>query len=406
MGININLNYKPHPLQKQVHQACDDEDIRFVVMVAGRQSGKSFLLKIEALKRALSKSKIKVLVVSPTDSQVAKLFDELYDAVADSGIVRSKSSSSGDMSITFTNKSTILFRSARSENNLRGLTIDHLLVDESSFLSSETYYRILLPMITTRPESKVLLCSTPNGRNNWFYSEYKMKSPMRKSFRFTYLDNPLADKKLIEEMKKSMTDISFRQEFLCEFIDGSTLFQNIRDCEIDEFEVKPSEKFYGAIDIGMVSDNTVFSVINEHGQLIEQDAFTGLQVNELLERLDQTYKKYNFEKVLVESNSYGLTILQLLREKWEDKVAGFLTTNKSKNQIISNLINAFSRKEIQFVRNEDLVEELNDFTYNTTASGAIQFGAISGKKDDRIMSLAIGWFCWNRRYSNNVPIQF
>ena len=57
--------------------------------------------------------------------------------------------------------------------------------------------------------------------------------------------------------------------------------------------------------------------MNDSGQLVYQDAFTGLEVNDLIKRLDDTFRKYNFSSVYVESNSYGLTILQLLREKWK-----------------------------------------------------------------------------------------
>lgn len=403
--MNISINYKPHKAQAQIHDACDDDDIRFITVITGRQFGKSKLIQIQSLKWALSGPKKIVMIVSPTDAQVSKIFDEMISPLIDSGIVSSKSESSGDMFIKFTNQSCIIFRSSRSEDSLRGNTLDFLCIDEAAFIKESVYKKILLPMLTTRPNSKVLLCSTPKGKN-YLYSEFNMKGKMYKAFRFTYKDNPLADRKLIEEFKVKMTDMEFRQEFMAEFVDSATLFTNIRDCEISDFEVNPSQHYYGGIDIGLVSDNTVFSVINDSGQLVYQDAFTGIEVNDLIKRLDDTFRKYNFSSVYVESNSYGLTILQLLREKWFDKVKGFNTTHKSKGDIISNLINAFSMKKIQFVQNEDLIQELNDFGYSITDTGSVKYQAITGK-DDRVMSLAICYYAYNRRHiSNSVPIQF
>lgn len=403
--MNITINYKPHKAQQQIHEACDDDDIRFITVITGRQFGKSKLIQIQSLKWAFSGPNKKVMIVSPTNRQVSKIFDEMISPLMDSGIVSKKSESVGEMYITFTNGSTIIFGSAHSEDRLRGNTIDYLCVDECAFIKESVYKKILLPMITTRPNSKVLLCSTPKGKN-YLYSEFNMKGKMYKSFRFTYKDNPLADRKLIEEMKLKMSDLEFRQEFMAEFVDGATLFTNIRDCEIQDFDVIPSQNFYGGIDIGLVSDNTVFSVMNDSGQLVYQDAFTGLEVNDLIKRLDDTFRKYNFSSVYVESNSYGLTILQLLREKWFEKVKGFTTTHNSKGNIISNLINAFSMKKIQFVQNEDLIQELNDFGYSITETGSVKYAAITGK-DDRVMSLAICYYAYNRRHiTNSVPIQF
>lgn len=403
--MEITIEFQPHRTQRIVMDACDDPFTRFVTLVTSRQWGKSKLIQIQSIKWALSKPKQHIFIVSPTDSQVGKIFDEMIAPLINSGIVKSKSESSGEMYIKFTNNSIIEFKSARSEDNLRGNTLDYLILDEASFVKEATFRKILLPMLITRPESKVLLASTPAGKN-WFYTEYNRKGDLYQSFKYTYKDNPLIDMELIEEYKKSMTDLQFQQEFCGEFLDSSVLFTNVRECEINQTEVTPSNVFYGGIDLGLVGDFSVFSVINEHGELVYQDRFNGLEIDRLIERLDDTFNRYNFEKVFVESNSFGLVVLQMLRDKWDDKVSGFNTTQKSKSDIISNLIKAFSLKQIKFVENPNLIEELNDFGYTINETGGVKYAAISGH-DDAVMSLSIGWYCYNRRHSiNTIPMVF
>ena len=403
--MEITIEFQPHRTQQIVMNACDDPFTRFITLVTSRQWGKSKLIQIQSIKWALAKPKQHIFIVSPTDSQVGKIFDEMLPPLINSGIVKSKSESSGEMYIKFSNNSIIEFKSARSEDNLRGNTLDYLIIDEAAFVKESTYKKILLPMLITRPNSKVLLASTPAGKN-WFYSEYNRKGDLYQSFRFTYKDNPLIDMELIEEYKKSMTDLQFQQEFEGQFLDSSVLFTNVRECEISNSDITPSNVFYGGIDLGLVGDFSVFSVINEHGELVYQDRFNGLEIDDLIDRLDDTFNKYNFEKVLVETNSFGLVVLQMLRDRWDDKVSGFNTTQKSKSDIISNLIKAFSLKQIKFAENPNLIEELNDFGYTINETGGVKYAAISGH-DDCVMSLAIGWFCYNRRHSiNTIPMVF
>ena len=402
--MEINIQYKPHFAQSLIHDACDDPFNKFITVNTSRQFGKTKLIQVQSLKWALEGRNQMIWIVSPTDSQALKIMQQMIGPLLESGIVKNKSETKGDIYIKFVNGSQIQFKSARSEDNLRGNTLDYLIVDEAAFIKESVYNKILLPMIITKPNSRVLLCSTPKGRTNWFYHQFKKTGDLYTSFKFTYKDNPMVDMDLIEEFKKTMPEDVFRQEYLAEFVDASVLFSNLQECEI--LEPTESDEFYGGIDLGMKEDYTVFSVVNEFGELVEQDSFRGLEVNEMIDRLDKTFKKYNFKKVFVEDNSFGITIVQLLRERWFEKVKPFNTNVRSKSNIISNLISAFSQKIIKFVKNDDLVDELCDFGYVITPTGGIKYSAMTGH-DDKVMSLAIAWECYNKRHIvSGVPIQF
>ena len=404
--MDITIQYKPHYAQSLIHEACDNDDYKFITCNTSRQFGKTKLLSIQAIKWALQAPNLLIWIVLPTDGQALKIAQGIMGPLQESGIVKTKSETLGSISITFLNKSKIQFKSARSEDNLRGNTLDYLIIDEAAFIKESVFQNILLPMIITKKSSRVLICSTPKGRTNWFYTQYMKKGDIYKSFKFTYKDNPMVDMDIIDEFKKSYPEDFFKQEFLAEFIDASQLFSNIEQCEIENHLISESDIYYGGIDLGMKNDFSVFSVVNEFGELVYQDSFTGLEVGALIDRLDETFKKYNFQRVYVEDNSFGIAIVQLLRERWFEKVKPFNTNVKTKSNIISNLISAFSQKLIKFTTNDELVSELCDFGYKVTNSGAITYSAISGH-DDRVMSLAIAWECFNKRHlSAEVPIQF
>jgi hypothetical protein len=67
------------------------------------------------------------------------------------------------------------------------------------------------------------------------------------------------------------------------------------------------------------------------------------------------------------------------------------TTNSTKEQIISNLAVRIAQKEISFNEmDKGLFSQFGTFLGKFLKSGRMQFEAMSGCHDDRIMSLAIG----------------
>ena len=85
-------------------------------------------------------------------------------------------------------------------------------------------------------------------------------------------------------------------------------------------------------------------------------------------------------------------IQKLVKNK--SKIREWTTSNSSKEEIMSKLAVVVAQKGIVFDEmDRSLFSEFGTFIANYTKSGHLQFGAISGKHDDRIMSLAIALRC-------------
>ena len=114
---------KPYPAQLEVIKTCFDKETVFIIVNGSRQTGKTLLSTLTALKWALDTSNQCVMVVSPTDSQVKKIYKQMIQMIEPIlSIVKTYKIQSGDCEIVFNNGSSILFRSALSENTLRGAT--------------------------------------------------------------------------------------------------------------------------------------------------------------------------------------------------------------------------------------------------------------------------------------------
>ena len=392
--------YSPHSKQKEIHSAClASNPAFFITVVAGRRGGKSMAAQNQGLFWALKDAGSTVWYVCPTDGQCQNVITELAKAVKDSGLVKKINNSKGDRVIEFENGSQIHFKSAMAADSLRGSKVNYMIIDEAAFINNKLFDTVLMPSMAVGGR-KVLIISTPKG-TNWFHNYYQkglVKGQRKfKSFKFTSKDNPAVDQELIELFRSQVPEAVFNQEYLGEFVDSAAVFKYIEEiCILQEQQPVKGINYVVGIDIGMLHDNTVVTVLNTSGDMVFQDAFTQLEAPELRARILSTLKKYKPIKTLIESNNQGLPLIQDLKREWHN-IDEFVTSNKSKEEIINKLVAAFSGKNIKCLDDEDLKVELNAFIFELTATGKIKYCAASGFMDDRVMSLAIAYSqCFDR----------
>jgi hypothetical protein len=390
-SINIKL-FKPHNIQKQIIETLQNPNVFFVSAILGRQTGKSLLLENYSIWYCLNHPNSKVLIVGPTDSLVQKLYTEIKHALRKTPVVKSAKAQKGQTEIIFINESRILFKSANSENNLRGESVDVLILDEAAFIKQDTFETILLPFLNVRGK-KCFLASTPRGKN-WLYDYYirgnTEQYPQYKSFKCSSYENPYANKDLLDLFKQTLSPKKFEQEILAEFVDSAALFTNLDETLVlvKQHEPMPNEKYWAGIDIGLLNDRSVVSIINQDGHLVNQIVYEKTTTPKLIESIVNVNNKWNFQNILIEVNGQGLPIYQTLQTKLRN-IEAFTTTSNSKQEIIDDLIYNFNMLNFKAINDAELRIELESFVFIQDAGQKIKYAAISGIHDDRVMSLAI-----------------
>jgi hypothetical protein len=394
---------KPHEKQAEIVSACLDDNLFFIVAIIGRQFGKTTIAENLAIYWALEMANQIVYWISPTDSQAQKVYKEIINAIIESGCIKSKKMPRGDTEIVFTNGSKILFRSAASEDSLRGQSVDYMIMDEAAFIKRDTVETILLPMLNVRGK-KCLFISTPKGKNYLYeYFLNGQKLDKWKSLRYSTYDSPLANADLINMFKETLAPKLFQQEVEAEFVDSSSIFNNIGEvmCLEPVNEPQPDERYFAGIDIGLINDASVLCIINKDGQLVKYYRWENIEAPELMNEIAEINKKWKFIKIVIESNNQGLTIFQDLKRRMSN-IEAFSTTSKSKPEIINRLIHLFNTKEIKLMIDEYLRIELEAFIFKQNSNGNIKFMAESGFHDDCVMALAIArWAFENRNYGSS-----
>ena len=387
--------FTPHSAQREVIQSIITNDAKYHIATIGRQWGKSLMGENLALYWMINDGPCKVLWVSPVYSQAMKVHKELYAAIAKSGIVKSNNYSANE--ITLKNGSVIYFRSAERYDNIRGMTLDYGIVDEAAFMKDDAWKEAIRPVFAVRGK-KVLFISTPKGKN-WFYDIYQLgKStdhPRYKSYTGSSYETPFISTEEINDAKATLPEMVFKQEYEAQFIDsGGEVFQNIDRASFDSWS-HPNGKVYCGIDLGKQEDYTVATFMDSTGKVVDiyranQKEWT-IMVSEIMERV----RKWS-ATVMVEVNSIGDVIFEQLKNQWQD-THPFVTSSKSKNEIIEGLILDFNQLSIKIPDESlfhPLTHELEVFTYTyNPKTRNVSYGHPSGQHDDTVMSLAISNFC-------------
>ena len=173
--MEINFDIQLTPKQQEAYNILHDKETQFLIARWSRQCGKTVLAEIMMIEY-LCKKNLFSAYISPTFSQGKKVFAELVQLLESSGVI--KKANAADLKIESIYGSTLKFFSMESPTSIRGNTVSGLLcLDEAAFFpiqltdGSDPYYNVIYPIIKAR-KPKVLVISTPNGRQGCYYDLY------------------------------------------------------------------------------------------------------------------------------------------------------------------------------------------------------------------------------------------
>ena len=397
--MQINFDISLTKKQQEAYDIIHQKDCRFLIARWSRQCGKTVFSEIMMVEY-LCKPNTFNAYISPTFSQGKKVFAELQQILEPTGII--KKANGADLKIETIYGSTLKFFSMESPTAIRGNTVSGILVmDEAAFFPTQLsdgqdpYYNVIFPIIKAR-KPKVLVISTPNGRQGMFHDLYLNAFNGEKGYyqiTATIYDDDLISNEEIEELKRGYPPLAFQQEFEVQFLDNAlTVFPNFDTC----FDGKYSGgKCWIGIDPSSVGeDNTILSVVNQENQVRQFKIDGTLDVK--YSKIAKLINEYNPVATYIENNSIGEVMANEIKKQLAKKsnFYSFTTTNETKKQYISLLAVAINNNEIHFEEdNRLLYSELSTFTFKLTKGGNITYAARDGYHDDTITSLGICLQC-------------
>jgi phage FluMu gp28-like protein len=350
------------------------------------------------------------MYISPSYKLAKYVFEIVCSAITEKfQFLKKNGINKSDLKIIFSNNSYIEFVSASETiyDNLRGRSADYAVIDESALISDDAYRKVLRPIFLL--SKQVICCSTPLGKDSWFYELYQEGliegQTKYKSFHKPTSSNPLISSEEIEDMKRLLPDMIFRQEVEAEFLETGegSVFKNFKDCIIDKNKIKPSGKYVAGIDVGRSEDYTVLSIIdiNTH-KLVYINRWNKAGYSFIVNSVAGILNTYKPIDCWVETNSIGDVFFDNLKEKYTGKLTSFYTLNKNKQEIIESLIVDFETKSISIYDYEPLINELGTFGIEFSRSKRnVVYKGIRGSHDDTVMSLAFANAAYNQHSKHN-----
>jgi hypothetical protein len=325
---------------------------RFRVLITGRRFGKTYLSMYELLRFASRKPNSKIFYVSPTYRMSKEImWKPLKKLVTDKHWV--KYTNESDLSLILKNGSQISLKGAdKSPDNLRGVGLDFLLLDEYADIPEEAWYEVLRPTISDKHVTgNVLFVGTPRGFGNWSYDIYQKglgDDPEWKSFKYTTLDGGQVDS---EEIKQAMSDLderTFRQEYLASFetYSGVVYYNFSRDETVRECKYDKDAIIHLGLDFNIDPMSAVlFHIKNNVVSIFDEIVIYSSNTDEFIEELLTRYPDKS--KIIIypdpasrqrKTSAGGKTDLMLLQN------AGLSVKCKNTHALVRDRVNSVNAK--------------------------------------------------------------
>lgn len=284
------------------------------------------------------------------------------------------------------NDSYIDFGSAERPELMEGFGYAKAVLNEGGliFKKAKLWDSTIYPMIKA---ADTRIIGTPKGNN-----KFKQLYSAHPHYSFSCYDSPFWTAEEIEKAKANMTQEGFRQEMLAEFIEGAgAVFRNIHELVRGKLLEEPIEgrKYILSADLAKHMDFTVIMVADQDSkEIVYFDRFNQIDWGLQKSRIITAYNKFHCGRGIIDATGVGDAIFDDL-VKAKLNVEGFKFTSTSKQELVSNLSISMDNMEIHYPYIDVLINELDIFAYEQTASGAFKYSAPDGFHDDAVMALAL-----------------
>jgi hypothetical protein len=426
------IKFDTFPFQDDCVEIFNEE--RFSIVLKSRQLGMSTLSAAYAVWLALFQRDKNILIIA-TKLSVAQNFISKVKTMIKSlpaWLVLPEIVTNNKQLIEFSHGSSIK-AIPTSEDAGRSEALSLLIIDEAAFVRNfDELWMGLYPTISTG--GRVIILSTPNGVGGQYYKLYTDAEAGLNEFKAIKIpwdSHPERGQEWFDQTTKNLSDRQIAQEYLCDFASSGETFLTSRDIEwVREMATPPKERtgfdnnvwiweypltehtYIMSADVsrGDSKDYSSFHIIDmDEGECVAE--YKGkIPPDRFAELLSEFGKRYNNALLCPENNSYGYaTILKLKEIQYpniyhkrrkavyvgdyvpskDTDIAGFTTSGKTRNLILSKLEEVLRNKLIR-VYSTRFYEELKTFTWKNNKAQAMK-----GYNDDLVISFAIAMWLYD-----------
>lgn len=313
-----------------------------LLLKTGRQVGKTTIMAIKSAKYMIEHPNSKIICCSLTEDQAQLIIVMVLDYLEKNykTWIAKGTKKPTKNKIILTNKSEIIARPVGNTGDaVRGFTGDVLILDEASRFAEFIFTASKPTLLTTG--GQIWMCSTPFGKQGYFYEAYQNKSQRFKVIEANSWDviheRPLSDSWTLEKREKAIefleaekrdcSKLQFAQEYMGLFVEDLKQFFSDeliqKACKLKRREyILPDRDYYLGVDIARLGEDEItYEILHkindetiEHVESIVKTKQLTTQTHDDIVNLE---RNWDFRKIGIDagSGSLGVGILDwLLRE--------------------------------------------------------------------------------------------
>lgn len=303
------MEIRLHKNQGTVFQSTS----RFKVLSAGRRFGKTILACVTLFVSCLKVKDGLFWYVSPTYKQTKQIAWKILLRLIPSQVLAKKPNET-ELSFTFKNGTELVLKGADNPDNLRGIGLDGLVVDEPASIRNfkSVWEEVLRPALSDKL-GWCFFIGTPKGKNAFWelWMKGQRKEDGYESWRFKTSDNPFIEPKEIEEARTQLSERYFRQEFEASFEDFTGLIWPEFDEKIHlELPLEyPGQATSGAIDTAVSGTTACLrAVILEDETIVITDEY--YEQDRRVSEVCETLRNWEVERWVIDPASKAKNIVK------------------------------------------------------------------------------------------------
>lgn len=367
-----------------------------ILVVSGRQVGKSTVTAIKAAEGAMNNPKFSVMIISAVERQAHLLFTKVLGYLLDNykKYIKKGKDRPTKSQLKLTNGSIIRCLPTGLDGiGIRGYTVDLLIADEAAFIPEDVWAAVI-PMLATTGGSTWLL-STPKGRVGHFfkcyergtYTNFKVSSEaVAKSRKEPQRTLILQHQK---EKEQEMSKLQYAQEYKGDFIDDLVQFFSddlIRKCMAAKRRGKilRGREYYLGVDIArMGEDESTFEILDkvgDHLTQVENQVTTKTLLTQTAQHIIALEDQWEFKKIYVDDEGIGIGVFDMLITNDQtkrktialrnsQKVIDYKSDKKSrllKEDLYWNLLRLMEQNKITLLDDPEIFLSLKSVQYENT----------------------------------------
>jgi len=320
MTINIKHPYTPRHVQQTFHEAMDN--YRYSVLVAHRRAGKTVSIINQLIKKATLCKLIRprFSYIAPFYSQAKTIAWDYLKYYTDPfpNVKRNESELWIEVPSAGGTPARIRLFGGENPDALKGQYLDGCVMDEVAQMKPSMWGEVVSPCLADR-KGWVCFIGTPKGMN-LFFELYNKGLQKEKWFakKFPATETGVFTEEELAEIRDSMSEAQYRQEFLCDFSASSEYILIPLDTAIKASKRKNLPQTYSwapiviGVDVARFGDDQSVIYVRQGNHTHEIKKYQDLNLMEFADYVAGTIQQYNAAMAFVDVVGLGAGVVDRL----------------------------------------------------------------------------------------------